>query len=151
MVKRERPAPGDTKDRLMPLLKRAVTELPWPELPKGIPALFLTCFGALSLIADFGEPEEALEILSPHVKDVESKVVDRNYVAQYYIFRSEWLVSAAEKFKEDEGKRGAYVAEARGAMGRAVRNMPSLEADAWTAGDAEVSYLTSPWKGLRYG
>jgi hypothetical protein len=101
-------------------------ELTWPELPKGIGKL-LTCFGALSMIAKFGEPETALAILNQRVNDLERKIVGREYEAKYYIYRLDWLVSAAWKFKEDEGKRGAYVEEARGLMGRAIRSVRGLQ------------------------
>jgi hypothetical protein len=123
------PAPGDTKETLLRLLKRATTELPWPELPEGTQEMFKTYFGALSTIAVLGEPEAAVGMLSRHVEDVESKVVDRKYVAKYYIYRLGWLLSAAWKVKEDEGKRGAYVAEARGVMGRAMRSLRDLQVE----------------------
>jgi hypothetical protein len=126
-----RPAPGDTKETLTRLLKRAVTELAWPELPQGTSEMFEAHFGALSMIAELGEPEAAVEILSRHVEDVESKVVDRKYAAKYYIYRSNWLLSAAWKVRGDEGKRGAYVTEARGVMERATRSLRVLQPEDW--------------------
>jgi hypothetical protein len=99
-----RPAPGDTKETLLRLLKRATSELAWPELPKGTEKLFLMCFRALSLIAGFGEPAAALAILDRHVNDLENKVVDREYAAKFYVFRLDWLLSAALKAVDEEGK-----------------------------------------------
>jgi hypothetical protein len=139
LVELGRPGPGDTRETLIRLLKRAATELPWPEVPA---KMFDVHWRALSIIADLGEPEAAVEILGPHAEDMESKVVD-SYIAAYYcIFRLGWLLSAARKFKEDEGKRGAYLAEARGLMPRAIRSLQELQVEYW---DELVSDSTSTW------
>jgi hypothetical protein len=135
-----RPARGDTKETLMPLLKRAVTELPRPELPQDTELLEKTHFWALSIIADMGEPEAAVAILSPHVEYVEKKVADPKFAATFHISRWEWLLSAARKVERDEGKRSAYVAEARGMMGRAMRSLRGLRLEDW---DDYVSDSTS--------
>jgi hypothetical protein len=118
-----RPAPGDTKEGLIRLLKRAVMELPWPELPGGTEEMFKTQLTALTRIAESGEPEAAVEILSRHVEDVETGVKARDHVAIYHIYRLDWLLAAARKFNGHEGKRGAYVAEAKGLMERATRSL----------------------------
>jgi hypothetical protein len=65
------PAPGDTKETLLRLVKRAITELPWPELPGRTEDLFTLNMRALTIIADYGDPEAAVEILSRHVEEVE--------------------------------------------------------------------------------
>jgi hypothetical protein len=122
-----RPAPGDIKEKLVPLFKRAAAELPWPELPGGTELMFNHPLQALSFVARCGEPEAALEIFSGHVEDVERKVSACNIVAKIYIYRLHWLLSAAVKFDEDEGRRGAYVAEAKGMMGRATRSLRGLQ------------------------
>jgi hypothetical protein len=122
-----RPAPGDTKETLIRLLRRAATELPWPELPAKTKDMFDTSFGALDVIARLGEPEVAVDILSRHVEDIERKVVALNYVAKYLIYRLHWLFLSAVKFEEDQGKRNAYVAEAKGLMGRATRSLRGLQ------------------------
>jgi hypothetical protein len=70
--------PGDTKDMLTRLVKRATTELPWPELPGGTDEMFAVHLRALTMIAQYGEPEAAVEILSRHVEDVERGVVAPN-------------------------------------------------------------------------
>jgi hypothetical protein len=74
-----RPAPGDTQEGLVRLLKRATTELPWPELPGGTQQLIFAHLTALSCIATFGDPEAAVKILSRHVEDIERKVVAPNH------------------------------------------------------------------------
>jgi hypothetical protein len=125
-----RPAPGDTKETLIRLLKRATTELPWPELPGGTEEMFETFFGALDRISGFDEPEAAVEILSRHVEDVEGRVTDIRHLAIYFIHRLDWLLTAAWRIRLDEGdeeKRGAYLAEAKGLMGRATRSLRGLQ------------------------
>jgi hypothetical protein len=142
LLERGRPAPGDTKETLVRLIKRAAIELPWPELPGGAQDIFEGPFVSLDIIAKFGEPEAAVEILSQHVEDVERRLVARNHVAKWYIYRLDWLLSAAVKLAEDEEKRGAYVAEAKGLMERAARSltgMPPRDVSAL------VSPLTSAW------
>jgi hypothetical protein len=76
-------APGDTKEALIRLLKRAMTELPWPELPQDTHAMFAIQFGALALMAELGEPGAAVEIFNCHVEDVERHVVAPKHVARY--------------------------------------------------------------------
>jgi hypothetical protein len=124
LVDKGRPAPGDTQERVNQLLKRAVTEIPWPELPGGVKRMFEVQMLALHFMARLGEPEAAVEILSRHVEDIESEVgasfLGLGYIAKYYIYRLDWLLSAAVKFEGDEEKRGAYVAEAKGLVGRAI-------------------------------
>jgi hypothetical protein len=128
-----RPAPGDTKEGLIRLLKRAITEHPWPKLPEGTEETFDTQLRATTSIADLGEPEAAVEIFRAHVEEIEREVVAPNHVARYYIYRLEWLLSAARKFNGHAAKRGAYVAEAKGLMGRATRSLRGLQSQAWTA------------------
>jgi hypothetical protein len=77
------PAAGDTKELLIRLLKRATTELPWPELPGGTKKMFDDQIFALKFIAKWGEPEAAVEILGRHVEDVERHVVAPNRLATY--------------------------------------------------------------------
>jgi hypothetical protein len=48
------PAPGDTKELLIRLLKRASTELPWPELPGGTADLFDVHLKALMVLSKIG-------------------------------------------------------------------------------------------------
>jgi hypothetical protein len=131
------PAPGDTKETLTRLLKRAATELPWPELPEGTEHMFDIHLTALSCIAAFGEPEAAVDILSRHVENLERKLVAPSYMAKYYIYRLEWLLSAAVKFESDEGRRDAYVAEAKGLMGRATRSLRDLQSQDWNSNVGE--------------
>jgi hypothetical protein len=88
-----RPAPGDTKETLIRLLKRAVTEVPWPELPEKAEDMFNRQFRALTIIAEFGEPEAAVEILSRHVQNIEGHVVAPLHVAEYYFHRTDWLLA----------------------------------------------------------
>jgi hypothetical protein len=137
-----RPAPGDTKEGLIRLLKRAVTELPWPKLPGGTEEMFETQLTALTRIAESDEPEAAVEILSRHVEDVETGVKARNYMAIYHIYRLDWLLAAARKFNGHEGKRDAYVAEAKGLMERATGSLRSLQPQDW---DVPVGSSTSAW------
>jgi hypothetical protein len=140
-----RPAPGDTKESLTRLLKRAATEVPWPELPAYTAHMFGTYFWALTIIGKFGEPEAAVEILNRHVEDVEKYVGAPNLVATYLISRLDWLLSAAVKFESDEGKRGAYVAEAKGLMDRATRSLRGLRRQDWdhlVSSSATTSELT---------
>jgi hypothetical protein len=133
-----RPAPGDSKSTLIRLLSRAATELPWPELPGGTGPMFDVQFEALTMIADLGEPEVAVEILSHHVEDVERHVLNRNvverkFVAEYYIYiyRLEWLLSAAVKLEGVDEKGGAYAAEAKGLMGPATQSLRALQSRDW--------------------
>jgi hypothetical protein len=65
------------------------------------------------------------------VEDVERKVVTPNYAAMYYIYRLSWLLAAARDVKDDEGKRCAYVAEAKGLMVRATRGLRTLQSEDW--------------------
>jgi hypothetical protein len=108
------PAPGDTKEVLIRLFKRATSELPWPALPTETGDLFSDYLGALAFVDQMGEPEAAVEILSRHVGEIERRLIAPNHVARFYIYRLDWLLAAGEKFEKDEGKRGAYVAEAKG-------------------------------------
>jgi hypothetical protein len=126
------PAPGDTKERLIRLIKRATSELPWPELPGGTKDMFDAHLTLLSYVAEFGEPESAVEIFNAHVEEVERKVVAPNYAAKYYIYRLDWLLAAARKFVGDEGKRGAYVAEAKGLMERGIRSLRGMQLRDWS-------------------
>jgi hypothetical protein len=126
------PLPGDTKETLIRLLKRAVTELPWPELPLGTTEMLETHCRALTVLDHLGEPEIAVEISGRHVEDVERHVIKAPLLlAAFYICRLDWLLSAAWKYSKcgicgncancDEVKRGAYVAEAKGLMERTTR------------------------------
>jgi hypothetical protein len=141
LVQEGRPAPGDTKELLVRLLKRAPTELPWPELPEGTADLFDVHLKALMVLSKFGEPEAAAEIIKRHVENIERKLVGPNHMAQYYVHRLEWLLAAAAKFEEDEGKRGAYVAEAKGLMERATRSLQALQPEDWegTVSDSTIT------------
>jgi hypothetical protein len=127
------PLPGDTKDKLIQLLKRAVTELPWPELPGGTIEMIETYFGALALIVQLGEPEAAVEISSRHVEDVEKKVVASDHLGICHVFRLHWVLCAALENKDDKGKRGAYVAEAKGLMERVTRSLRGSRSQEWVA------------------
>jgi hypothetical protein len=140
LVESGRPAPGDTKETLTRLLKRAATEIPWPELPGGTEQMFCTQMRALIIIADFGEPEAAIEIMGRHVEDVERHVVARKFVVAYLICRSQWSLLAALKAWDDKEKTAGYVAEAKGLMERATRSLPGLQLHDW---DAEVSEFLS--------
>jgi hypothetical protein len=142
------PLPGDTKETLNRLLKRAATELPWPELPGDTRRLFMVQMTALAMIARFGEPEAALEILNHHVKDVDGRIIVPKYVAMYYLYRLDWLLATAVRVEEGDGNRGAYVAEAKGLMERLRRSLRDLQPEDWTA---EVSYSTSPSTSDRLG
>jgi hypothetical protein len=122
------------------LFKRATTELPWPELPGGTEDMFRFHLPALNAIAAFGEPEAAVDILSGHVEEVERKVVAPRYLAKHQIYRLEMLLAAAMNV-EDEGRRAAYVAEAKGLMGRVTRSLRSLQLDDW---DEDVCDLAEP-------
>jgi hypothetical protein len=92
----------------------------------------------LTRIAQFGEPEAAVEILSRHVEHVEGCIMALSHTAAYNICRLDWLLQAARKVEEDEGKRGAYVAEAKEVMERATRSVRGLQPHDWTD---LVSYL----------
>jgi hypothetical protein len=145
-LRRGQPAPGDTEEGLIRLLKRATTELTWPELPEGTEKMFDWQLRSLSLIAKFGEPEAAVGILNRHVEDTERKMVApsyASYVAKFYIYRLDWLLSAAQKVEGDEGKKGAYVAEAKEVMERAARSLRDLRTEDW---DSEVRVSTSVWR-----
>jgi hypothetical protein len=145
LLEQRRPAPGDSEELLVRLLKRATRELPWPQLPADTEEMFDTCFRALTFIGQMGEPEAAVEILSRHVDDIERRVVAPNFMAQYYICRLDWLLAAAWKFDEDEGKRGAYVAEAKGLVGRATRSLRSLRSRDFDILVSESTSLFSSW------
>jgi hypothetical protein len=121
-----RPVPGDTKEILATLLKRAASKIPWPELPGGTQQMFDIHLELLAWLAMMDEPEAAVEIFSRHVEEVERGVVAPDYLAKYYIYRLDWLLLAAGKLKEDEEKSGAYVAEAKGVMERAARSLRGL-------------------------
>jgi hypothetical protein len=55
----------------------------------------------------------------------------------------EWLLAAARKVEdEDEGKRDAYVAEAKGLMERATQSLRALQFNDWGGG---VRDLARPW------
>jgi hypothetical protein len=140
-----RPAPGDTKEGLIRLLKRATTELAWPELPGGTHQMITHRLRALTIVSDLGEPEAAIEIFSRHVEDVERKVVAPNHVAMCSIYRLDWLLAGAWKFEGDEDKRGAYVAEAKGLMERATRTVRALQPQDF---DGDVRASTSPYMTL---
>jgi hypothetical protein len=136
------PLTGDTKAKLIQLLKRAVTELPWPELPGGTIEMIETYFGALTCLDKFGEPEAAVEISSRHVEDVEKKVVTSDHLGMYQVFRLDWLLSAAYTNRDDEAKRGAYVAEAKGLMERVRRSLRGSRSQDWVArvsGSTEIA------------
>jgi hypothetical protein len=126
-----RPMPGDTQETLIRLLKRGLTELPWPELPGGTKMLFGVHLRALTLISQYGEPEAAIELLSRHVGDVERGVVASKGVAAYYMYRLDLLLSAAMKAEEHGEKRAAFVAEAKGLMERATRSLRGLQPQDW--------------------
>jgi hypothetical protein len=149
-----RPVPGDTKGMLIRLVKRATTELPWPELPGKTKEMFFMHLRALALISRYGEPEASVEILSRHVEDVEKGVVAPNYLAAYFINRLDWLLAAAVKFKHEKDKRSAYVAEAKGLMERATRSLRGLRPEDWDGRDKLVSGLNhylDHSSALKYG
>jgi hypothetical protein len=125
------PVPGDTKEKLSRLLKRAVTELPWPELSGGVHEMRGAYFRALTTLAYFGEPEVAVEISSRHVEDLERHVVTPDFVATVHICRLDLLLAAAWKNKDDEDKRGAYQREAKGLMERVTRSLPGSPRQEW--------------------
>jgi hypothetical protein len=79
-----------------------------------------------------GEPKAAIEILNRHVEDVERHVVAPKYVAIYHLYRVIWRLSAALEVEGDEGKRGPYVAEAKGLMERATRSLRGLRPHDWS-------------------
>jgi hypothetical protein len=131
-IGRERPAPSDTKEKLVRLFKRAAPEIPWLELPGGAEGLFRMPLRALTVIDKFGEePEAAVEILSRHTEYVERHMVAPRHVARYCLSRLGWTLAAAVKFKGDEAKRGAYVAEAKGLMERATGSLRGLHPEDW--------------------
>jgi hypothetical protein len=131
LIDKGRPAPGDTKEKLIHLLKRATTELPWPPLPQGLRQMFAFYVIALNIIAKFGEPEAAVEILKRHVEDVERHVTAPNRVATYLIYRLDWLLSAAIKVSKDTELMDAYLAEAKGVMERAAWSLRGLQSQDW--------------------
>jgi hypothetical protein len=139
-----RPVPGDTKEGLIRLLKRATTELPWPELP--IERILDAHLKALGFLAAFDEPEAAVEILSRHTEDVERHVVAPSHRAKYYLQRLDWLLSAARKVEgDDEEKRDAYVAEAKGVMARATQSLRGLRLEDWSG---QVHDSASTWRPI---
>jgi hypothetical protein len=79
------------------------------------------------------DPEAALETLRRHGEDMERYVGAGapSLRTKYYIYRLEWLMAAAVKVDGDEEKRGAYVAEARGLMGRATQSLRGLRSQDW--------------------
>jgi predicted regulator of Ras-like GTPase activity (Roadblock/LC7/MglB family) len=74
------------------------------------------------------------------VEDIERKLVKPNEVATFYIHRVDWLLAAAVKFEEDEAKRGAYVAEAKGLMERATRSLRTLQPEDWREVVSDLSF-----------
>jgi hypothetical protein len=131
------PAPGDNKERLIGLFKRAAMEPPWPELPERKEA-FDAYLMALTFIDDLGAPEAALEISGGHVENVERRVEAANCVAKFYIYRLEWLLTAAQDCERDADKRSTYVAEAKEFMARATRSLRGLQPQDFD------SYVRSP-------
>jgi hypothetical protein len=127
-----RPAPGDTKEKVVCLLKRAATELSWPELPAGTEDMFNAFFRALNLIATFGEPEVAVEILSRHVEDVEKHLTAPNHLAIYLIYRLDWLLLVAWDSRSDTEKGGTSVSEARGMLKRVTGSLRGLQSGDWS-------------------
>jgi hypothetical protein len=129
LLERGRPAPGDTKEGLIRLLKRALTELPWPELPGGTDEEFSSYLEALS---HFGESDAAVEILNRRVEDVERHVKAPYYLAQYYFCRLHWLlVASSMKTRVDRKVTVGYEAEAKGLMERATRSLRGLQSQDW--------------------
>jgi hypothetical protein len=80
LLEQGRPAPGDTKEGLIILLKGAATELPWPQLPGRADKMFTWFLRSLITIARLGEPAAAVEVLSCHVGYVERRMVAPNHV-----------------------------------------------------------------------
>jgi hypothetical protein len=132
LLDKKGPALGDTKERLLGLLKRAASETPWSEPPEGMAHKPETYLRSLTDIARFGEPQVAVEILNRRVQDAERNRMTPKVLAKYYIYRLALLLSAAGKSEGEEGKRGAYVAEAKGLMERATRSLRGLQPDDWT-------------------
>jgi hypothetical protein len=139
LVGRGRPVPGDTKEGIARLLKRAALVFPWPDLPPeglgGRDQALEIYLRSLVMIARSGEPEAAVEILSRHVQEIERRVLSPRLATLYCLSHLDLFVSAAVKFEGDEGKSGAYVAEAKGAMVRATRSLRGLQLEDW---DCEV-------------
>jgi hypothetical protein len=131
LLDKRRPVPGDTKETLLRLLKRAVTELPWPELPQGIKDLFEFHLQALNMVRGLGEPEAAVEIFTRHLEEVERKVVAPSHTAKLRLYHLEWLLSAADKVRRDDGRKNAYLAEAKGLIERATRSLRALQLHDW--------------------
>jgi hypothetical protein len=98
----------------------------------------------LNTIAVSGEPEAAVEIFNSHVEEVGNYAVAPHHLATYYIYRLDCLLLAARGAEKDEGKRGAYVAEAKGLMERATRSLYGLLSQSW---NVEVR-STAPALGL---
>jgi hypothetical protein len=133
LLNKEGPSLSDTQERLLSLLKRAASEAPWSEPPEGMAHKPETYLRSLTDIARFGEPQAAVEILNRRVQDAERNKMAPKVLAKYYIYRLALLMSAAVKCEGDEGKRGAYVAEAKGLMERATRSLRGLQPDDWSA------------------
>jgi hypothetical protein len=127
----KQPVPGDSIESLFPLFKRAITEFPWPQPPAEVKKMCGTYFMALGCLRWLCEPDVAIEILNRTVEDVERRIVAPIHVAEFHIFRVDWLLAAAWKFKEDEGRKGAYVAEAKGLMEGALRGLQGLQPEDW--------------------
>jgi hypothetical protein len=75
LLQLERPAPGDTKEGLIRLLKRAATVIPWSNLSKAAHGNVVTQLSTLTNIVRLGEPEAAVKILARHAEDVEGHAV----------------------------------------------------------------------------
>jgi hypothetical protein len=78
--------------------------------------LFESALRALTIIADFGEPEAAVEILSRHVEDVERHVVAPKFIGAFYIYR--WTGCCRRRWKVwDEEEEGRLCGGGQGADG----------------------------------
>jgi hypothetical protein len=148
LVSEGRPVPGDTKKTLIPLIKRATTELSWPELPGKTDIVVAGHLRALTIIARLGEPEAAVEILARHVEDIERGLDAPNHLAVYYLYRLSWLLSAAVKVMDKE-KSGAYVAEAKGLMEPAIRSLRGLQPHDWDRYVSDSTFSEGSGDGLR--
>jgi hypothetical protein len=145
LLEKAGPALGDTKERLLGLLKRAALEAPtpWSEHPGEMEHLSETYMRSLTAIARFGEPQAAVEILNRRVKDEERNRMTPRVVAKHYLYRLVLLLAAAAvKSEGDERKRCAYVAEAKGLMERATRSLRGLHKQDW---DEVVSDSAWSW------
>jgi hypothetical protein len=150
----ERPAPGDTKEGLLRLLRRAATEFGILDLYRSTPIAFEEHLENLSWTARLGEPETAVDIFRCHTGHVnlERQGVAPESLATYYIRRSECVLLAAVKFERDEGRRGAFVAEANGVMERATRTLQGLqleELDVSPVSDRKTARKSGPQSAWR--